>query len=391
MMAIDEQLKIIKRGIVDLVNEEELIEKLKENRPLIVKLGVDPTSPDLHLGHSVVLNKLRAFQNLGHKAVLIIGDFTSRVGDPSGRDSTRPILPLEKIIENAKTYTEQAFKILDKEKTEIRFNSEWLKKFVSYDEYKNNFEFFSVAKSITISRLLEREDFKNRIKNNSPLSLLEILYPIFQGYDSVAIKADVELGGQDQIFNLLVGRDLQKIYNIKPQICITVPLLVGTDGVKKMSKSYGNYVAFNDTPSDMFGKIMSISDELMYSYYELLTEENLDEIKKMHPMEAKKKLAFIIVSRFHSESDAITAKTEFERVFSKNEMPQNIEEIKLNLPLKLSKVIVECGFAKSNNEARRLIEGGGVRIDGKKIEDDIIIEKSGFIIQCGKRYFKKVI
>jgi len=391
MMAIDEQLKIIKRGIVDLVNEEELIEKLKENRPLIVKLGVDPTSPDLHLGHSVVLNKLRAFQNLGHKAVLIIGDFTSRVGDPSGRDSTRPILPLEKIMENAKTYTEQAFKILDKEKTEIRFNSEWLKKFVSYDEYKNNFEFFSVAKSITISRLLEREDFKNRIKNNSPLSLLEILYPIFQGYDSVAIKADVELGGQDQIFNLLVGRDLQKIYNIKPQICITVPLLVGTDGVKKMSKSYGNYVAFNDTPSDMFGKIMSISDELMYSYYELLTEENLDEIKKMHPMEAKKKLAFIIVSRFHSESDAITAKTEFERVFSKNEMPQNIEEIKLNLPLKLSKVIVECGFAKSNNEARRLIEGGGVRIDGKKIEDDIIIEKSGFIIQCGKRYFKKVI
>ena len=391
MIAIDEQLKIIKRGIVDLVNEEELIEKLKENRPLIVKLGVDPTSPDLHLGHSVVLNKLRAFQNLGHKSVLIIGDFTSRVGDPSGRDSTRPILPLEKIMENAKTYTEQAFKILDKEKTEIKFNSEWLKKFVSYDEDKNTFEFFSVAKSITISRLLEREDFKNRIKNNSPLSLLEILYPIFQGYDSVAIKADVELGGQDQIFNLLVGRDLQKIYNIKPQICITLPLLVGTDGVKKMSKSYGNYVAFNDTPSDMFGKIMSISDELMYSYYELLTEENLDEIKKMHPMEAKKKLAFIIVSRFHSESDAIRAKTEFERVFSKNEMPQNIEEIKINLPLKLSKVIVECGFAKSNNEARRLIEGGGVRIDGKKVEDDITIEKSGFIIQCGKRYFKKVI
>jgi tyrosyl-tRNA synthetase len=391
MMAIEEQLKIIKRGIVDLVNEEELIEKLKENRPLIVKLGVDPTSPDLHLGHSVVLNKLRAFQNLGHKAVLIIGDFTSRVGDPSGRDLTRPILPLEKIMENAKTYTEQAFKILDKEKTEIRFNSEWLKKFVSYDEDKNTFEFFYVAKNITISRLLEREDFKNRIKNNSPLSLLEILYPIFQGYDSVAIKADVELGGQDQIFNLLIGRDLQKIYNIKPQICITVPLLIGTDGVKKMSKSYGNYIAFNDTPSDMFGKIMSISDELMYSYYELLTEENLDEIKNMHPMEAKKKLAFIIVSRFYSESDAIKAKTEFERVFSKNEMPQNIEEIKINLPLKLSKVIVECGFAKTNNEARRLIEGGGVRIDGKKVEDDIIIEKSGFIIQCGKRYFKKVI
>jgi len=390
MISIQEQLSIIKRGIVDLVNEDELIEKLKEDRPLIVKLGVDPTSPDLHLGHSVVLNKLRAFQSLGHKAVLIIGDFTSRIGDPSGRDSTRPILPLEKIMENAKTYTEQAFKILDREKTEIRFNSEWLKKFVTYGA-NDSFEFFLLAKNITISRLLEREDFKNRIKNKSPISLLEILYPIFQGYDSVAIKADVELGGEDQIFNLLVGRDIQKFYNIKPQICITVPLLIGTDGVKKMSKSYGNYVAFNDKPSDMFGKIMSIDDNIMYLYYELLTEENLDDIKKMHPMEAKKKLAFIIVERFYSTQEADKAKAEFEKVFSKKELPPNIEEIRLNLPLKVSKILLECGFVKSNNEARRFIEGGGVRIDGKKIEEDIIIEKPGFVIQCGKRNFKKVI
>jgi len=390
MVSVEEQLKIIKKGIVDLVNEEELIEKLKENRPLIVKLGVDPTSPDLHLGHSVVLNKLRAFQNLGHKAVLIIGDFTARVGDPSGRDSTRPILPLEKIMENAKTYTEQAFKILDRERTEIRFNSEWLKDFLSFGS-DGRFEFFTVAKNITVSRLIERQDFKERIRNENPVSLLEVMYPLFQGYDSVAIRADVEIGGQDQIFNLLIGRDIQKMYQISPQICITLPLLIGTDGVKKMSKSYGNYIAFNDSPSDMFGKIMSVSDELMYLYYELLTDENVDEIKKMHPMEAKKKLAFIIVSRFHSIKDADEAKREFERIFSKNEMPQSIEEVKLNLPLKLSRILVECGFAKSNNEAKRFIEGGGVRIDGKKIEEDVIIEKPGFIIQYGKRNFKKVI
>jgi len=386
---IVEQLKIIKRGIVDLVSEEELIEKLKENRPLVIKLGVDPTSPDLHLGHSVVLNKLRAFQDLGHKAVLIIGDFTSQVGDPSGRDSTRPVLPQEKIIENAKTYTQQAFKILDKEKTEVRFNSEWLKKFMSFND--NTLEFFSVAKNITISRLLEREDFKNRIKQESPISLLEVIYPIFQGYDSVTIKADVELGGQDQIFNLLVGRDLQKMYKIKPQVCITLPLLVGTDGVKKMSKSYKNYIAFNDIPDEMFGKVMSVSDELMYSYYELLTDADMDEIKKEHPMKAKKQLAMILVERFYSKEAALKVRENFERVFSSKEIPDNIEKFKLISPTKISQILVLTGGAKSNNEARRLIESGAVRINGQKVESDKIIEKGDFVLQCGKRYFRKIV
>jgi len=388
-MNIDEQLKIIKRGVVDLVSEDELVEKLKENRELVVKLGVDPTSPDLHLGHSVVLNKLRAFQDLGHRAVLIIGDFTSQVGDPSGRDSTRPLLSYEQIIENSKTYTEQAFKILDRDRTEIRFNSEWLKPFVSFKD--NSIELFNVAKNVTISRLLEREDFKNRIKNENPISLLEILYPVFQGYDSVAIKADIELGGHDQIFNLLVGRDLEKLYSIKPQICITVPLLVGTDGVKKMSKSYKNYIAFNDTPDDMFGKLMSISDDVMLTYYELLTDLNMNEIKAMHPMQAKKELAYTMVKRFNGEEAAIKAKENFERVFSKKELPEEIELFKLERPMLLSHILTSSKISKSNNESRRLIESGAVRIDGNKILEDKMIERGGFILQCGKRNFKKIV
>lgn len=388
-MNIDKQLEVIKRGIVDLVSEDELVEKLKENRELVVKLGVDPTSPDLHLGHSVVLNKLRAFQDLGHRAVLIIGDFTSQVGDPSGRDSTRPLLSYEQIIENSKTYTEQAFKILDRDRTEIRFNSEWLKPFVSFKD--NSIEFFNVAKNVTISRLLEREDFKNRMKNENPISLLEILYPVFQGYDSVAIKADIELGGHDQIFNLLVGRDLEKLYSIKPQICITVPLLVGTDGVKKMSKSYKNYIAFNDTPDDMFGKLMSISDDVMFTYYELLTDLNMNEIKAMHPMKAKKELAYTMVKRFHGEDAAIKAKENFERVFSKKEMPEEIELFKLEKPMLLSHLLTSSKISKSNNESRRLIESGAVRIDGNKVLEDRIIEHGGFILQCGKRNFKKIV
>ncbi|MEF3280084.1 MAG: tyrosine--tRNA ligase [Elusimicrobiota bacterium] len=388
-MNIEYQIELIKRGIVEIVSEEELIEKLKENRPLVVKLGVDPTSPDLHLGHSVVLNKLRQFQDLGHKAVLIIGDFTSQVGDPSGRDSTRPILPYEKIMENAKTYSEQAFKILDRNKTEIRFNSEWLKNFVSFNQ--NSLKFFEVAKNITISRLLEREDFKNRMKNEDPISLLEILYPIFQGYDSVAVKADVELGGQDQIFNLLVGRDLQKMYSMKPQICITVPLLVGTDGIKKMSKSYKNYIAFNDTPDDIFGKVMSINDELMYKYYELLTDKNMDELKKIHPMEAKKNLAFLMVERFYNKEEALKAKENFEKVFSKKEIPENIDEFVLSKPMKISEILKASGIAKSNNEARRFIENGAVKIDGEKILEDKIINEKNIVIQCGKRHFRRLI
>ena len=272
----------LSRGVVDIVSREELLKKLSSGRKLRVKLGVDPTSRDLHLGHSVVLGMLRRFQDLGHTAVLIIGDFTAQVGDPSGRDSTRPVLDHETVIKNAETYTQQAFKILDKERTEIRFNSEWLKPFTG-DQSGGVSDFITVAKSVTISRLLEREDFKARLAAGTPVSLLEILYPVFQGYDSVAVKADIELGGTDQIFNLLVGRDLQKIYAMEPQVVMTVPLLVGTDGVKKMSKSYGNYVALNDIPQDIFGKMMSVSDELMYRYYELLTAENLEEVKNGWP------------------------------------------------------------------------------------------------------------
>lgn len=388
-MDLNKQIEIIKRGIIDLVSEDELVEKLKENTPLRVKLGVDPTSPDLHLGHSVVLNKLRQFQDLGHNAVLIIGDFTAMVGDPSGRDSTRPVLPLEKIKENAETYVEQAFKILDKNKTEIVYNSTWLKPFFSFNGEKS--EFLNVARSVTISRLLEREDFKNRMKNESPISLLEVLYPIMQGYDSVSIKADVELGGQDQIFNLLVGRDLQKFYGQKPQICITVPLLIGTDGVKKMSKSYGNYVAFNDTPDDIFGKIMSISDEMMYNYYELLTNFDMNEVKKKHPMEAKKELACFMVKRFYNEDEARKARENFEKVFSKKQLPDEIQEFKLEKEMKLSHLMVASGVASSNKEARRFIEGGAVRIDGNKVMEDKVIAKGGFVLQVGKRNFRKII
>lgn len=388
-MDIKEQLDIIKRGIVNLVNENELADKLKSGKKLRIKLGVDPTSSNLHLGHSVVLNKLRQFQDLGHTAVLIIGDFTAQVGDPSGRDSTRPVLDYESVKKNAETYTSQAFKILDKNKTEIRFNSEWLSKFTQTNFNKMP-DFFAIAKNITISRLLEREDFKNRMKQEIPISLLEILYPVFQGYDSVSIKADVELGGQDQIFNLLVGRDLQKIYSYPPQVVITCPLLVGTDGVKKMSKSYGNYIALNDEPNEIFGKMMSIDDNLMYNYYELLTNKNLEEVKNKHPMEAKKELAEIIIERFYDRKAAENARLHFENVFSKNKIPQDMPVFEFSAPTKLTQIMVLSGIVKSNNEARRLIQSGAVKIDSKKIDDDFLIEPKDCVLQAGKRNFRRL-
>lgn len=386
-----DEISLIKRGVVDIVSEEELIEKIKNKKRLRVKLGVDPTTSDLHLGHSVVLNKLRTFQDLGHTAILIIGDFTAQIGDPTGRDSTRPVLSYSDIIKNAETYTQQAFKILDKDRTEIFFNSKWLKKFISFNNESFENEFINVSRNITVSRLLEREDFKNRMKNQTPITLLEMLYPIFQGYDSVAVKCDVELGGQDQIFNLLVGRDIQKMYLLEPQVCITLPLLIGTDGVKKMSKSYGNYIAFNDDPFDMFGKIMSINDELMYQYYEILTLENIEEIKNMHPMEAKKRLASIIVERFHGKDEAVKAKERFETIFSKREIPTDIETQTIEMPLKLSKILLLAGAVNSNNEARRMIESGAVKINDEKILKDIEIDKREFILKCGRRFIKKII
>ncbi len=385
-MDVKEALKLLKRGTVDLVSETELEKKLLSGKKLRVKLGADPTSADLHFGHSVVLSKLRAFQDLGHTAVLIIGDFTASVGDPSGRDSTRPMLSREDILRNAKTYTDQAFKVLDKSKTEVHFNSEWLDPFISTKEI------LGTLSKVTLSQVLERDDFKKRMKAGSPISVLEVMYSLFQGQDSVAIKADVEMGGTDQIFNLLVGRQLQKNNGQEPQVVMTLPLLVGTDGVRKMSKSYGNYIGINDTPQDMFGKIMSVSDETMMQYYELLTIEDLDAVKAKHPMQAKKDLAAILVTRFHGQDGAKIGLEHFESVFSKKENPQDMPEVKVEAGTLVSAVIVQHQIAKSKNEARRLIDQGGVKLDGNKVEQDIPLNiEQPAVLQVGKRHFLKLI
>ena len=388
-MNTDEILKDITRGAVDVVSREDLAKKLSSGKKLRVKFGADPSSPDLHLGHSVVMNKLRQFQDLGHTAVLIIGDFTAQIGDPSGKDTTRPVLDHESVANNAKTYTEQAFKVLDRDKTEIRFNSEWLKPFFASPAVGVS-DFVNIAKSVTISRLLEREDFRARMKAETPISLLEILYPIFQGYDSVAVKADIELGGQDQIFNLLMGRDLQKLSAQEPQAVLTMPLLVGTDGDRKMSKSLGNYVGLNDLPNDMFGKLMSLSDALMYDYYTLLTSEDLAAVKGEHPMEAKKKLAGLITARFHGQEQASAARAHFEQVFSRKELPENMEVFRAEKPGKLSYLMVAAGLAKGMNEARRLIDQGAVRLDGEKVAEDIVFEPRECVLQVGRRQFRRI-
>lgn len=385
-MTLEEQINFLTRGCVDVVSKADLAKKLESGKTLKVKLGCDPTSADLHLGHSVALSLLRRFQDLGHKAVLVIGDFTAAVGDPSGRDSTRPVLPREKILENAKTYTEQAFKVLDPSKTEIRFNSEWLDPFVTGKDL------LQTLQKVTVAQVLERDDFKKRMASGNPISLLEVLYSLFQGQDSVALQADVELGGTDQIFNLLVGRQLQKNHGQEPQVAITVPLLVGLDGIKKMSKSYGNYVGLNDAPNDMFGKLMSIPDELMPMYYELLTSENLDEIKAMHPMSAKKKLAGIMVTRFHGEEAAKAALENFEKVFSKKELPTDMPEFKAEDGALLSAIIFAAGAAQSKNKARGLIEQGAVRLKGEKVPQDGLLHfETGDVLQVGKRHFFKLV
>jgi tyrosyl-tRNA synthetase len=379
-MDLQAQLDLLKRGAVSLVSEEELKKKLASGRKLRVKLGVDPTSADLHLGHSVVLQKLRQFQDLGHTAVLIIGDFTTLVGDPSGRDSTRPSLDAAKIAENARTYQDQAFKVLDKSKTELRFNSEWLKPFFAE-------KLLDTLKRVTIQQIIAREDFKNRLKDNSPLTMLETFYPLLQGYDSVAVKADVELGGNDQLFNLLMGRKMQQDEGQEQQIALTMPLLVGLDGVKKMSKSYGNYIAFNDSPNDMFGKVMKLSDELMMSYYELLTAEDLAAVKARHPMEAKKSLAAVITARFHGEAAGAEARKFFEDTFSKKELPKDIPVVKAE-PGELLSALIARAAGKSKNEARRLITQGGVKLDGAKVAADGPAQAG--TLQAGKHQFFRV-
>jgi tyrosyl-tRNA synthetase len=379
-------LSLIRRGTNEIISEEELIKKLNSGKKLRIKLGVDPTAPDLHLGHSVIINKLKVFQDLGHQIVFLIGDFTARIGDPSGRSATRPMMTEEQIMKNIKTYQDQVFKILDREKTEVVFNSKWLNALGIEGLLK-------LASKHTVAQMLVRDDFEKRFKADIPISIVEFMYPLLQAYDSVALQADVELGGNDQKFNLLLGRDMQRDAGQEPQVVITMPLLVGTDGVKKMSKSYKNYIALNDKPQDMFGKLMSISDELMMFYYELLTQENLDEIKQMHPKEAKMKLGSIIVERYWGKEAAENAKAEFNKIFANKDLPTEIEEFKCDKDkIKLSELLFVSKMVASKNEARRLIEQGGAKVDNEKVTADTEIEvKNGMILQAGKRKFKKIV
>ncbi|MDR1941771.1 MAG: tyrosine--tRNA ligase [Endomicrobium sp.] len=380
-------LEKIKRGTNEIISIGELEKKLLSGKKLRVKLGVDPTAPDLHLGHTVIINKLKTFQDLGHQVVFLIGDFTAKIGDPSGRSETRAMMSDEQIAANIKTYTDQVFKILDRQKTEVAFNSKWLNALAIDGLLK-------LASKVTVAQMLVRDDFEKRYEADKPISIVEFLYPLLQAYDSVALNADVELGGNDQKFNLLLGRQIQRDYGIiEPQIVITMPLLEGTDGVKKMSKSYGNYIALNDCPKDMFGKIMSISDELMFKYYELLTQENLETVKAMHPKEAKLALAGQIVERYCGKEAALKEIEEFDKVFAKKDIPDDLEEYVLeNAGAKLSDLIAASAMAQSKNEARRLIQQGGVKIDSHKVKEDFEIKSGGsFVIQVGKRKFKRVV
>jgi tyrosyl-tRNA synthetase len=392
MLSPEEQLGIIKRGVVEIIEEEELLKKLKEGRPLRIKAGFDPTAPDLHLGHTVLLQKLRQFQQLGHEVYFVIGDFTAMIGDPTGRSETRPPLSREEVLENAKTYEHQVFKILDPEKTSIVFNSTWLSELGTEGIIK-------LAGKYTVARMLERDDFSKRFREGVPIYIHEFIYPLLQGYDSVFLKADVELGGTDQKFNLLVGRDLQRAFGQEPQVCITLPLLVGLDGVRKMSKSYQNYVAIQEEPESMFGKIMSISDDLMWDYYTLLTdytEEEIENFKKnLHPMEAKKKLAHFIVERFHGKEQADKALEFFVKTFSEREFPEDapIIEVPHGLKRRAYELLFELGIESSKNSARRVVEGGGLRINGTKVEDpNQEIEINGELrLQVGKKRFYRVV
>ncbi len=396
MLSTQEQLEIIKNGTVNLIPEQELIKKLETKKPLIVKLGMDPTSPDLHLGHAVVLNKLRQFQELGHLVVFLIGDYTARIGDPTGKSKTRPALTAEKIKENATTYFDQVCKILDRTKTTIRYNSEWLSSLSFADV-------ISLCGKTTLAQLIEREDFKKRLHENVSISLHELLYPICQGYDSVALKADIELGGTDQTFNLLMGRHLQEQFDQKPQVILTMPILEGLDGIQKMSKSYGNYIGLWEEAGQAYGKLMSISDELMWRYYHLLLgkpEKVIEQMKKdvahqtVHPMNLKKAMAAGIVSRFWSQKEAEVAQTQFEALFQKQDYSHaQVAQIATTKgqSLWIVNLIKQLDSKLSSSEARRLIESGAVHIDNSKITDvkyEVFVNQ-GMIIRIGKhRIFK---
>ncbi|WP_027696273.1 tyrosine--tRNA ligase [Vibrio litoralis] len=392
MSSIEAALAEIKRGVEELIPEEELIAKLKEGRPLRIKLGADPTAPDIHLGHTVILNKLRAFQELGHEVTFLIGDFTGMVGDPTGKNTTRPPLTREDVLANAETYKQQVFKILDPAKTKIQFNSEWLSELGAEGMLR-------LAANQTVARMLERDDFKKRYASNQPIAIHEFMYPLLQGYDSVAMETDIELGGTDQKFNLLMGRELQKSHGQKPQVVLMMPLLVGLDGEKKMSKSAHNYIGVSESPTEMFGKIMSISDVLMWSYYELLSFRPLEEIAQFkadveagkNPRDVKILLAKEIIARFHSEADADAAEQEFINRFQKGAMPDEMPEFEFESGMAIGNVLKEAGLVGSTSDAMRMIRQGAAKMDGAKIEDTKLVPEDGTAVyQVGKRKFARI-
>ena len=400
MISAAEQFRLISHGVADLLPEDEFKKKLEKsvatNTPLIVKLGLDPTAPDIHLGHTVVLRKLKLFQDFGHKVIILIGDFTARIGDPTGKSVTRPPLTEEQVITNAKTYQEQIFKVLDPDKTEVRFNSEWLSKLDFADVLK-------LASKYTVARMLERDDFHKRYTEGRPISIHEFMYPLMQGYDSIALKADVEFGGTDQTFNLLMGRHLQGEEGMPEQTIITMPILEGLDGVQKMSKSLGNYIGISEAPSEMYGKAMSIPDELMMRYFMLVTDMSIEEQEQLskdlesgaaHPRDVKMKLAHTIVRLYHGEEAANFGQNEFVRVFQKHAMPTDIPEYKVAIteePVFVPQLLSDAGLTASNGEARRSIKAGAFKIDGEKCNEEHILLKDGMVLQVGKRKFIKIV
>ena len=403
MLSAEEQLHIIASGVDSIVPKEDLLKKLKRGEPLNIKLGVDPTAPDIHIGHAVPLRKLRQFQDLGHRVTLIIGDGTALIGDPSGRNSTRPQLTREQVNANAQTYVDQAFKILDKEKTDLVHNADWILDLKMED-------ILGLLSKFTVARILERDDFSNRYHSNQPISLHEFIYPVMQAYDSVVIKADVELGGRDQLFNLLAGRELMEKMGMEPQVALTLPLLEGIDGVQKMSKRYGNYIGLTDEPSDMFGKVMSIPDELMVKYFRLASTMPVDEVDRieeglkndeLHPNKIKRQLARNIVAAYYDEQTAADAEGQFDQVFKNHEVPDDIPECSVDFTpndegkVYLAKLLAEADLASGTGEARRLIDGGGVKINGETVPaKQYNVDPSALVgatLQVGKRKFVKLV
>ncbi|NOY38860.1 MAG: tyrosine--tRNA ligase [Nitrospirae bacterium] len=396
MIPPEKQIDIIKRGTVEIIKEEELLRKLREGRPLRIKAGFDPTAPDIHLGHTVLLEKMRQLQELGHEVIFLIGDFTGMIGDPSGKSETRKPLTEKEVLKNAETYKEQVYKILDPEKTRIRFNSEWFSKM-------NALEIVRLGAMQTVARMLERDDFKKRFESQQDITILEFYYPLFQAYDSVFLKADIELGGTDQRFNLLLGRTFQKKSGMEEQVVIMMPLLEGTDGVQKMSKSLGNYIGISEPPKEMYGKLLSITDELMIKYYELLSHISMEELEALkrgikdgtvHPKKAKEALALEIVGRYRGRDEALRAQEEFERVFKEKQLPDDIPEIAItwnNEEIWLPQVLKEGGLCKSTGEAMRLIKQGGVWVNDRRVVDpQERLPEGEYIIKVGKRRFLKV-